>query len=77
MVPSMPSPTSPAQVVAPEHMDPVEESIHLGVIVRIFGKLYAISKMVETITLYYGAEVRLEITSLPLPHTYISCFLNI
>ncbi|KGO57198.1 hypothetical protein PEX2_001720 [Penicillium expansum] len=56
MVPSMPSPTSPAQVVAPEHMDPVEESIHLGVIVRIFGKLYAISKMVETITLYYGAE---------------------
>ncbi|KGO70315.1 hypothetical protein PITC_096820 [Penicillium italicum] len=56
MVPPMPSPTSPAQVVAPEHMDPVEESIHLGVIVRIFGKLYAISKMMETITLYYGAE---------------------
>lgn len=57
MVPSMPSPTSPTKVVAPENMDPVEESIHLGVIVRIFGKLYTVSKMMETITLYYGAEV--------------------
>lgn len=57
MVPSMPSPTSPTKVVAPENMDPVEESIHLGVIVRIFGKLYTVSKMMETIILYYGAEV--------------------
>ncbi|CAI7664104.1 unnamed protein product [Penicillium viridicatum] len=56
MVPSMPSPTSPTKVVAPENMDPVEESIHLGVIVRIFGKLYTVSKMMETIILYYGAE---------------------
>ncbi|CAI7641984.1 unnamed protein product [Penicillium palitans] len=56
MVPSMPSPTSPTKVVAPENMDPVEESIHLGVIVRIFGKLYTVSKMMETIILYYGAK---------------------
>ncbi|KAJ5970488.1 uncharacterized protein N7479_000406 [Penicillium vulpinum] len=57
MVPSMPSPTSPAKVVAPENMDPVEESIHFGVIVRIFSKLYTMSKMMEIIILYYGAEV--------------------
>ncbi|OQE12961.1 hypothetical protein PENFLA_c058G05937 [Penicillium flavigenum] len=56
MVPSMPSPTSPTKIVAPDHMDPVEESIHLGVIVRIFSKVYTMSKMMETITLYYGAE---------------------
>ncbi|CAG7946185.1 unnamed protein product [Penicillium nalgiovense] len=56
MVPSIPSPTSPTKLVAPEHMDPVEESIHLGVIVRIFGKLYTMSKMMETIILYYGAD---------------------
>lgn len=77
MVPSMPSPTSPANVVAPELMDPVEESIHFGVIVRIFGKLYTISKMMETITQYYGAEVCLEITNLPLPYTLILYFLEI
>ncbi|EKV19082.1 actin-related protein 2/3 complex subunit 2 [Penicillium digitatum] len=65
MVPSMPSPTSPANVVAPELMDPVEESIHFGVIVRIFGKLYTISKMMETITQYYGAEPDNSKTGLP------------
>ncbi|CAI7615960.1 unnamed protein product [Penicillium glandicola] len=53
MVPSMPSPISPAKLVAPENMDPVEESIHLGVIVRIFGKLYTMSKMMEIIIMYY------------------------
>lgn len=77
MVPSMPSPTSPAKIVAPEHMDPVEESIHLGVIVRIFGKLYTMSKMMEIVILYYGAEVCLELTTLLLPHTSISCRLGI
>ncbi|KAJ6136820.1 hypothetical protein N7497_012373 [Penicillium chrysogenum] len=39
MVPSMPSPTSPTKIVAPDNMDPVEGSIHLGAIVRIFGKV--------------------------------------
>ncbi|KAJ5210922.1 hypothetical protein N7491_010737 [Penicillium cf. griseofulvum] len=56
MVPSMPTPTSPTRVVIPENMDPVEESIHFGVIVRIFGKLYTMSKMMEIIILYYGVE---------------------
>ncbi|KAJ5816236.1 hypothetical protein N7447_008469 [Penicillium robsamsonii] len=65
MVPSMPSPTTPAKVVAPETMDPVEESIHLGVIMRIFGKLYTMSKMMEIIILYYGAENDDSETGLP------------
>ncbi|OQE38269.1 hypothetical protein PENCOP_c008G00896 [Penicillium coprophilum] len=65
MVPSMPSPTTPAKVVAPEDMDPVEESIHLGVIVRIFGKLYTMSKIMEIIILYYGAENDTSSAGLP------------
>ncbi|KAJ5848846.1 hypothetical protein N7534_008164 [Penicillium rubens] len=56
MVPSMPSPTSPTKIVAPDNMDPVEESIHLGAIVRIFGKVYTMSKMMEAIAFYYGTE---------------------
>ncbi|KAI2725623.1 hypothetical protein CBS147317_1305 [Penicillium roqueforti] len=65
MVPSVPSPTTPTKLVVPENMDPVEESIHLGVIVRIFGKLYTMSKMMEIILLYYGAEPDNYQTGLP------------
>jgi hypothetical protein len=72
MVPSMPSPTSPTKVVVPENMDPVEESIHFGVIVRIFGKLYTMSKLMEIIILYYGVEVYLESSQLTLsPFFYL------
>lgn len=77
MVPSVPSPTTPTKLVVPENMDPVEESIHLGVIVRIFGKLYTMSKMMEIILLYYGAEVYFELTTLLLSHTFTPFFLEI
>jgi hypothetical protein len=68
----MPSPTSPTKIVAPDNMDPVEESIHLGAIVRIFGKVYTMSKMMEAIAFYYGTEVGLAPMLLP-----ISCFLEV
>jgi hypothetical protein len=73
MIPSVPSPTSPTKIVAPDHMDPVEESIHLGVIVRIFGKLYTMSKMMEIITLYYGADVGLAPILLSLASWKCNC----
>jgi hypothetical protein len=38
-------------------MSPVDESIHIGVIMGIFGKLYTMAKIMQTILLSYGMEV--------------------
>jgi hypothetical protein len=38
-------------------MSLVDESIHVGVIMGIFGKLYTMAKIMQTILLSYGVEV--------------------
>ncbi|KAJ5780334.1 hypothetical protein N7457_005494 [Penicillium paradoxum] len=52
-----PSPTTPIQLLAPDDMDPVDASIHFGVILRIFTKLYTMSKIMQAIFLSYGVEI--------------------
>lgn len=51
-----PSSTSPP-IKLPENLTPVDESIHLGVIMGIFSKLYTMAKIMQTILMSYGVEV--------------------
>lgn len=56
------------EVVLPDGMTRVDESIHLGVVMGILSKLYTMAKLMQSILLSYGVEV---CSHLPVLHVWI------
>lgn len=57
MVPSNTSSSSVSQVLSLDDLDAVQTSIHMGNVLQVFTRVYAIAKLVYVVFLAYGKEV--------------------
>lgn len=64
MVPSNNSSSSVSQVLSLEDLDAAQTSVHLGNVLKVFIRVYAIAKMVYVVFLAYGKEACLNVDTL-------------